>query len=61
MSLFGNVEDQIVDCFRKGGGVPYSAFSKFQSLQAEESAMIHDAVLIPGILPLVPGLPERLA
>ncbi len=26
MSLMGNVEDQIVDCFRKGGGVPYSEY-----------------------------------
>ncbi len=27
VSLLGNVEEQIVDCFRKGGGVPYSAYS----------------------------------
>ena len=42
-SLFGNVEDQIVECFQKGGGVPYSAFPKFQQLMAQESAQVFDA------------------
>jgi ubiquinone/menaquinone biosynthesis C-methylase UbiE len=60
ISLVGNVEDQVVECFRKGGGVPYSAFPKFQQLQAEESAMTHDAILIDVILPMAPGLVERL-
>jgi DNA-binding IclR family transcriptional regulator len=27
--LMGTVEDQIVDCFKNGGGVPYSAFGRF--------------------------------
>src|ERR1044071_4032849 len=30
IGLLGLVEDQIVDCFRQGGGVPYSAYPKFQ-------------------------------
>jgi ubiquinone/menaquinone biosynthesis C-methylase UbiE len=60
MSLMGNVEDQIVECFRKGGGVPYSAFPKFQQLMAEESAQVQDAVLVDVTLPLVPGLVEKL-
>jgi ubiquinone/menaquinone biosynthesis C-methylase UbiE len=60
MSLMGNVEDQIVECFRKGGGVPYSAFPRFQQLMAEESAQVQDAVLVDVTLPLVPGLVERL-
>src|SRR5262249_19449310 len=29
LGLLALVEDQIVDCFRHGGGVPYSAFPKF--------------------------------
>ena len=60
IALFGNVEDGIISAFRSGGGVPYSAFPRFQKLQAEESAQIHDAVLIDVILPLVPGLTQRL-
>jgi|GraSoiStandDraft_10_1057309.scaffolds.fasta_scaffold148401_2 ubiquinone/menaquinone biosynthesis C-methylase UbiE len=59
-ALMGNVEDQIVDCFRKGGGVPYSAYPKFQQLMAEESAQVFDATLIDVTLPLVPGLVDRL-
>ncbi len=59
-SLMGNVEDQIVDSFRNGGGVPYSAFPKFQQLMAEFSAQVSDATLIDVTLPLVSGLVERL-
>ena len=61
VSLFGNVEEHIISAFRNGGGVPYSAFPRFQQLQAEESAQIHDAVLIDVTLPLVPGLVDRLS
>ncbi len=53
-------EEAILHCFRHGGGVPYSSFAKFQQLQAELSGQVHDAVLIEGILPLVPGLIQRL-
>ena len=60
VSLMGNVEDGIISAFRNGGVVPYSAYPRFQQLQAEDSAQIHDAVLIDVILPLVPGLGERL-
>jgi SAM-dependent methyltransferase len=58
--LLGNVEEQVVECFRNGGGVPYSAFPQFQQLMAENSAQVNDAALVDGIIPLVPGLVERL-
>ena len=51
---------QIVECFRNGGGVPYSAFPTFQQLMAEEQRPGHDATLVERTLPLVPGLVERL-
>lgn len=59
-SLLGNVEDQIVESFRNGGGVPYSAYPKFQKIMSELSGQVNDASLIDVTLPLVPGLPERL-
>jgi SAM-dependent methyltransferase len=59
-ALFGELEQQVVECFRKGGGIPYSAMPRFQALQAEESAQIHDGALIDVTLPLVDGLVERL-
>jgi ubiquinone/menaquinone biosynthesis C-methylase UbiE len=49
-SLMGDVEDDIVECFRQGGGVPYSKFPKFQELMAEMSAQVHDVALVPGII-----------
>ena len=60
VGLLAQVEDQIVDCFHHGGGVPYAEFPKFQSLMAEDSGTVHDATLIDVTLPLVPGLVERL-
>jgi SAM-dependent methyltransferase len=60
VGLLAVVEDKIVDCFRAGGGVPYSAYPKFQALMAQESGAVHDAALIDVILPLVPGLVDEL-
>jgi 2-polyprenyl-3-methyl-5-hydroxy-6-metoxy-1,4-benzoquinol methylase len=60
ISLIGSVEDKVLEAFRNGGGVPYSAFVKFQELQREESAQVYDATLIDVTLPLVDGLVERL-
>jgi len=59
-SLFGKVEDQIVNAFRNGGGVPYSEFAAFQEIMAEESAQVVDATLLQSTLTLVPGLTDRL-
>ena len=53
ISLMGNVENKIVECFSKGGGLPYSEYPQFQQLQAEETARVFDNRLINQILPLV--------
>jgi ubiquinone/menaquinone biosynthesis C-methylase UbiE len=58
--LFGTVESGIVESFRKGGGVPYSAYPEFQRLMSEVSSAIADVALVGTVLPLVPGLKERL-
>jgi 2-polyprenyl-3-methyl-5-hydroxy-6-metoxy-1,4-benzoquinol methylase len=58
--LMGTVEDQIVDCFKNGGGVPYSAFGRFHEVMAEDSGQTVVAALMDSILPLVPGLVEDL-
>lgn len=60
ISMLGSVEDKIVDCFRNGGGVPYSAFPRFQEVMAEESSQTVAAALIDSILPLAPGLVDLL-
>jgi SAM-dependent methyltransferase len=60
IGLMALVEDQIVDCFHHGGGVPYSAFPRFQAVMAEDSGAVRDATLIDVTLPLVPGMAGRL-
>ncbi len=60
LSLCGEVEEQVVECFRNGGGVPYSAYPRFTELMAEGSSKVHDARLVDAILPLVDGLIDRL-
>ncbi len=58
--LLAIVEEGIIECFRKGGGVPYSAYPRFQQIMAEESDAIQDAALIDTTLPLMPDLVEHL-
>lgn len=60
VGLLAQVEDRVVDCFHRGGGVPYAEYPRFQAIMAEDSGAVHDAALIDVILPLVPGLVERL-
>jgi 2-polyprenyl-3-methyl-5-hydroxy-6-metoxy-1,4-benzoquinol methylase len=54
------VEDDIIECFRSGGGVPYDRFVRFHEVMAEESAQTVLSVLFSHILPLVPGMSDRL-
>lgn len=56
----GCVEDDIVRCFREGGGVPYEHYTRFHQVMAEDSGQTVLSVLFNAILPLVPGLIERL-
>ncbi len=60
VSVLGSVEDRIVECFEKGGGVPYSEFPRFHDVMAEESEQTVGAALFDSILPLVPELTDRL-
>jgi len=60
ISVLAAVEDGIVESFEKGGGLPYSAYPRFHEVMAEESAQTVVAALTDHILPLVPGLIERL-
>src|SRR5262245_37220134 len=59
--LLGSVEDEIVRCFERGGGVPYASFGRFHAVMAEESDQTVVAGLLEHVVPLLPGLGERLA
>ena len=60
ISLMGNVEDKIVECFRNGGGLQYSEYPQFQQLQAEETARVFDNRLTEQILQLNPEISDRM-
>lgn len=58
--LLGAVEEKILECFKNGGGVPYSEFPRFHEIMAEESSQTVVGALLDSILPLVPGIREKL-
>jgi SAM-dependent methyltransferase len=58
--LLGSVEDDVVGCFREGGGVPYARYGRFHEVMADDSGQTVLPALKDQILPLVPGLTERL-
>jgi 2-polyprenyl-3-methyl-5-hydroxy-6-metoxy-1,4-benzoquinol methylase len=60
IAVLGGVEDDIVDCFRNGGGVPYERFHRFHEVMAEDSGQAVDTALVEEIVPLIPGLPSLL-
>lgn len=58
--VLGTVEDNLVESFYRGGGVPYEKYPRFQEVMAEDSAQTVATALTEAILPLVPGLVEKL-
>jgi len=58
--LLAQVEDEIVECFKHGGGVHYCMFPRFQTVMAEESDQTTVAGLEDFILPLDPAITARL-
>lgn len=60
IGLLGSVEDQVLQCFYQGGGVPYSEYKRFHEVMAEDSGLSVLSSLFDAILPLVPGLTDQL-
>lgn len=58
--LLSGVEDEIVECFKNGGGVPYARFPRFHEVMAEDSGQSVLSSLESHIVPLVPGLADKL-
>ena len=50
----------VVECFRNGGGVPYSKFTNFHEDMKSLSGPVFDATLLEHTLPLADGIVERL-
>ncbi|MEM1213323.1 MAG: class I SAM-dependent methyltransferase [Planctomycetota bacterium] len=60
IATLAEVETEVVEAFRHGGGVGYERFSRFHAVMAEESAGTVVAGLEEHIVPMVPGLADRL-
>ncbi len=60
IGLMGSVEDKVVGCFERGGGVPYSEYPRFHEVMAMDSGQSVIPTLLDHILPLVPGLTMAL-
>ena len=60
LSVLGEVEDKIVDCFKNSGGVHYEHYRRFNEVMSEESNQTVIAPLFDHLLPLAPGLTEKL-
>jgi 2-polyprenyl-3-methyl-5-hydroxy-6-metoxy-1,4-benzoquinol methylase len=58
--MFGQVEEEILQKFRTGGGIGYDKFHRFHHVMAEESGQTVVWALLDHILPLAPGLKAKL-
>ena len=56
----GKVEDEVVESFRTGAGVPYTSYDSFHRLMAEISTQRFDTGLLDGVVPQIPGLADAL-
>jgi hypothetical protein len=60
IAVLGRVEDEIVECFERGEGVPYEKLPRFHAVMAEDSGVSVLSALGSHVLPLIPGLADRL-
>lgn len=60
IGILGYVEDEVAAAFKHGKGVPYSAYRNFNEVMSEVSGQTVVAGLVEHILPLEPGLIDRL-
>ncbi len=61
IAVMGCVEDEIIECFHKGGGIPYEKYPRFHAVMAEDSGQSVLSSLETHVLPLIPGLIDRLS
>lgn len=55
LPLLSEVEQKILGCFRRGGGLQYQDYPRFHAVMGERSREIFDKALIGTVLPLVEG------
>lgn len=60
VGILGAVEDRVVECFQDGGGVAYEEYARFHEVMAEDSGQSVGFSLLDLVLPLAPGIVEKL-
>lgn len=60
LPLMAQVEDRIVESFYKGGGLNYEEMGRFNEVMADESQQTVVTPLLDSLLPLMPGIQEKL-
>lgn len=55
LGYLGRIEEDVAECFRKGGGVSYAAFSDYMKLWSGITAEMHCPRLVEKVIPLLPG------
>lgn len=60
IALLGEVEQKVLTCFHRGGGLAYSEYPRFHQVMAERSGEVFDTALVDVVLPLVPDMTSRL-
>ncbi len=58
--MLTGVADQLKNCFKNGGGIPYASYPQFHSWMNEYSVQRHEALLLKQHIPSIPGLTEKL-
>jgi SAM-dependent methyltransferase len=58
--MLAEVEQDILTCLRNGGGLSYDKYPRFHAWMDAESRDTVDVALVDVVVPLVPGLDERL-
>ena len=57
--LLAEVERDVIDSFRTGGGVPYARYPRFQTVMGDASSLRFDHLLVDKIVPLA-GVSDAL-
>lgn len=60
IAVLGAVEDEVLEAFTHGRGVPYSSYKRFHEVMAEDSGQTVVAALNDHILPLIPDVSKKL-
>lgn len=58
--MLGQVESQVLECVRHGGGVGYEAFAGFHRVSDDDTAQDYDDDLVLELLSYAPGAIDRL-